>query len=136
MEGPTRRMTQGLSRAGFDIDLKDGQCGEGELAKILRLVGPQIEVKSDYKAAHTGNVFVEYQQPSGDSGIKATTAHWWAFRIVGAGVILIIETERLKDLCRKAWREGRRVRGGDMNRYHGILVPVSWLMSVPKQAAA
>lgn len=127
-------MTSGPSRRGFDIDLREGEVHEGELARILALVGPRIEVKTDHKAAHTGNVFVEYAQPTGRSGIAATTAEWWAFNIVGQ-CIVIVATERLRALARRAWHENRKTRGGDYNRYHGVLVPVEWLTRPFKVAA-
>lgn len=107
---------------------------EGSLAAILCAGGHRIELKTDHKAARTGNVFVEYQQPTGKSGIAKTEAEWWAFHLVGLGYC-IVPTERLRALARQAYREGRKAHGGDYNRYLGVLIPVEWLVRPFKRAA-
>lgn len=119
-------MTEGRSGAGFDIDLRNGQAREDALVYVfLRAL---VEVKSDRKARETGNVFVEYRQPSGLSGIATTTAQWWAFEI-DDDVWILVPTEKLRALARVAWRDPRRrKKGGDFNNYDGVLVPVAWLV--------
>lgn len=92
-------MTEGRSGAGFDIDLRNGQAREDALVYVfLRAL---VEVKSDRKARETGNVFVEYRQPSGLSGIATTTAQWWAFEI-DDDVWILVPTEKLRALDRKS----------------------------------
>jgi hypothetical protein len=46
----------------FSYDLLLGQMGEGLLADILKLNGDKVEVKTDYKATRTGNLFIEYEK--------------------------------------------------------------------------
>jgi hypothetical protein len=126
-------MADGLARSGFDIDLRDGQQYEAELADLLlALGGDKIEVKADALAYRTGNLFIEFRQPSGPSGLAVTTAHWWAFFIISPyptrTVIVLVKTERLKQLCREEWREGNFVAGGDNNNYTGVLLPLSRLI--------
>jgi hypothetical protein len=84
-------------------------------------------VKSDRQAARTGNVFVEYRQPPGRSGIAVSTADWRAIEVGGLAWVLV-ERARLLALARRAYREGRRVKGGDYDRTEGVLVPVEWLV--------
>lgn len=119
-------MSKGLSRSGFDIDLREGEAREAALAKALSKVGYLIEHKSDHKARATGNVFIEYRQKGRPSGIQVTTADFWAIEF-DTNAWVILETSRLKWLAREAWKAGRRVVGGDNDQYEGVLVPVAQL---------
>lgn len=117
-------MTKGLSRAGFDIDLRDGVAREDVLAHVLGKV--TIEHKRDYKCQQTGNLFVEYRQHGRPSGISISTAEYWAFEYAET-CWLIVPRERLKALVILAHKQGRKARGGDFNEYQGVLLPIEWL---------
>lgn len=121
-------MTEGLSGAGFDIDLRKGKAREGSLAAILRDAGPRIELKSDKICRRTGNLFIEYEQPTGASGIATTDADLWCFEF-DDNCWLILPVERLRELARRAYKEGRITKGGDGNKYHGVLLPIVWLVN-------
>lgn len=111
--------------SNFEHDLKLGQKGENLLANILLKKGDLIEVKTDFQAQETGNVFVEYKSRNKLSGISTTKAHYWAF-IVSNEQIVIIEIKKLKKLCKI---EGlKRIKGGDENTSEGILLPVDTLI--------
>lgn len=118
-------MTTGLARAGFDIDLRDGEAREDALVHVF--LKARVEHKADFKAVDTGNVFIEYRQKGVPSGISVTEAEWWALELVGLGWFLVA-TERLKELAARAYREGLVKRGGDHNNYEGVLLPVEWLV--------
>ena len=122
-------MSDGLSREGFDIDLRFGQQAEGECMRLLLLrAGIEfIEVKADEKARSTGNVFIEYRQRGRPSGIAVTTAQLYAIRISPLHWVWL-PTERLKGLARLAYKQRRLACGGDYNRYEGVLVPLEWLV--------
>jgi hypothetical protein len=121
-------MTEGNTRAGFDLDLRKFQMNEAALGMVLMSRGTNtIEHKRDCGTIRTGNLFVEYRQPSGPSGIAATTADSWAFEY-DDNSWLIIPRERLMRLCRIAYKQGRTAHGGDGNRYHGVLLPIRWLI--------
>lgn len=121
-------MSETLTRAGFDLDLRQMQAHEASLAMVLMARGTvTIEHKRDFGTVRTGNLFVEYAQTSGPSGIATTEAHTWAFEY-DEGHWLLVPTTRLRQLCRVAYREKRRARGGDYNRQHGVLLPVRWLV--------
>jgi hypothetical protein len=111
----------------FDKSLEYGQLREDALARIL--FSTRVEVKSDKRAATTGNVFIEYQQGFGQqrlSGIATTKADVWAIEVPGICWVLI-ETERLKALARRARDDGRKTFGGD-NHNKGALVPLEWIV--------
>lgn len=105
----------------FAYDLKLGQDEEVWLAELLR--GKTVEVKRDYKAAQTGNLFVEYRSRGKASGLATTRADFWAFILDGQRVI-IVPTEHLKKVAQRAYNAGRTIRGGDSNTSEGVLVKV------------
>lgn len=118
----------------WDLDLKLGEAGEALVEKILS-GGKKIEVKRDHIAATSGNLAIEYECNRKPSGIAVTEAEWWA--IVGSGeaddkVVVLIETERLKGLCRHYFQLGRTTTGGDGNRSKMILVPVCEILQTAK----
>jgi len=108
----------------FSHDLEVGQIGEHALGQILE--GTDIEVKTDLRAHRTGNVFVEYQSRGKPSGIAKTNAQWWAF-IISDTQIILIETEKLKEVCRELYNLSSVV-GGDNDTSSGVLVPISRLV--------
>lgn len=105
----------------FSYDLLLGQRGEGLLADILKLNGDKIEVKTDYKATRTGNLFIEYESKGKVSGLATSKADYWAF-IISNEQIIIVETNKLKTLCRN--NNLSRVNGGDSNTSKGVLLPL------------
>jgi hypothetical protein len=109
----------------FKYDLKIGQIGEKHLGKILN--DSKIEVKTDYIAGHTGNIFIEYASRGKDSGISITQANWYAF-IISNYKIILIETKELKNLCRKWLGTSRDIKGGDNNTSQGILLKLNELL--------
>lgn len=136
-------MTAGQSRRGFDLDLRDGQMKEGELGRILALGGSHIEVKTDYKASQTGNVFVEYEQagpPSfvaRPSGVAITVAEWWVTVLMdqeAVQCVLVNPTEYIKKVGRIALGKGLTSKGGDNDLYRGVLVPLGWLLRPVRNA--
>lgn len=121
-------MTEHLTRAGFDIDLRQFQQREAALAMVLMSRGTNtIEHKRDCITVRTGDLFVEYHQPSGPSGLAATTADQWAFEY-DDNCWLLVPTARLKTICRVAYQQGRVTSGGDRNGFAGVLLPIRWLI--------
>lgn len=109
----------------FAFDLRMGQDEEIWLADLLR--GKTIEVKRDYLAGKTGNVFVEFTSRGKRSGLATTRADFWAFILDGERVV-IVPTQYLQQLARQAYKQGRTVRGGDNNTSEGVLVKVKELV--------
>ena len=107
----------------FKYDLKIGQVKEKELGDIFK--NKTIEVKYDLKALKTGNVYVEYSSRFKPSGIATTTANYYCFCF--GDTYHIIETEILKNRCRKYFKTDRDKNGGDNNSSKGILLPLEEL---------
>ena len=103
----------------FKYDLKVGQVGEKYLGNILE--NKTIEVKTDYKASETGNIFIEYFSRGKPSGLAISKSDWYAF-IISNDNIILIKTDKLKDICRKYFWSDRDVKGGDNNTSQGILL--------------
>lgn len=109
----------------FAFDLQMGQDEEIWLADLLR--GKTVEVKRDYIASRTGNLFVEFSSRGKASGLATTRADFWAFILDGERVV-IVPTQFLQQVARLAYREGRTVRGGDNNTSEGVLVRLEELV--------
>jgi len=107
----------------FKHDLKLGQKGENLLAKIIQSKGPTIEVKTDFQAIKTGNLFVEYESRGKKSGIANSQAVWYSF-VLSNNIVLTISTEKLKNICREYHQTKRDILGGDNNTSKGILLPI------------
>lgn len=108
----------------FKFDLELGVLGEKQLADILQ--NKKIEVKTDFKATETRNVFIEYESRGKKSGIASSEAEYYAFVI--DKTIVIKETSELKSICRKYIGSKRDVLGGDSNTSKGILLPITDLL--------
>ena len=109
----------------FSHDLKIGQLGEKLLGAVLD--HKKIEVKTDFQALKTGNVFIEYQSRGKKSGIATTQAEWYCFILSNVQIILI-STDNLKAISREFLNTDRDIRGGDSNTSRGLLVPIDKLL--------
>ena len=106
----------------FDVCLKEGQVQEKKLAEIFET--KKIEVKFDKKVSKTGNIVVEIESWSRPSGIVTTEADYWAFILAETGMVILIETEKLREKIKgKSY-----VRGGDANSSKLIIISVSELI--------
>jgi len=104
----------------FRFDLQVGQTYENQLAELLQ---KKIEVKRDFRAMETGNIFVEYESRGKASGIATSQAEWWCYWLSEKHFVMI-EKNELKILCRKYLGTKRDVKGGDSNTSKGILLPI------------
>lgn len=109
----------------FRYDLKVGQLEEKWLADLLQ--SKTLEVKRDFKASQTGRVFVEFFCRGKPSGIATTEADHWAF-ILNDGIVIILPTERLKELVEEAQEKGKTISGGDSNVSQGALIKIERLV--------
>lgn len=104
----------------FKFDLQVGQTYENQLAELLQ---KKIEVKRDFRAIETGNIFVEYESRNKPSGLATSEAYYWVYWLSEKHFITI-EKNELKILCRKYLGTKRDVLGGDNNTSKGILLPI------------
>jgi len=107
----------------FKFDLIVGQIKEKELGEIF--TNKTIEVKYDLQALNTNNVYVEYQSRGKLSGISTTKSDYYCFAF--GNTFHLIETNILKQKCRKYLNTNRDKKGGDNNTSKGILLPINEL---------
>lgn len=113
----------GHKERNFDIDLQIGESGENKLYDLL--AGSKLEVKHDLMAYSTGNIAIEYESRGKLSGLSTTQATYWAFVLAEIETIVVIETNRLKELTKKHWN--KRIVGGDTNSSKMVLIPLTEL---------
>ena len=109
----------------FRHDLEVGQLSEKWLAQLLE--NSTIEVKRDFLAAQTGNLFIEYESRGKPSGIATSLADYWAF-VLDDDRVIILPRSVLKAIAREAFAAGRLATGGDSNTSRGVLVRVRELV--------
>lgn len=102
----------------FEYDLKVGQVKERELADILE--NKTVEVKKCTDAF--SSIFIEYESRGKPSGISTSKADYYC--IVLKKSFVIIETEKLKKLCKPYFNTKRQILGGDNNTSKGIKLPI------------
>lgn len=109
----------------FRYDLEVGVKYEHALADVF--AGKRVEVKRDFLATKTGNIFIEYFSRGKKSGISVSQADYYCFWLSDSHCVLIT-TEMLKSKCRVYLGSERDVLGGDSNTSKGILLPLSDLI--------
>lgn len=89
-----------MSLSDWDLDLRDGQAGEGMVANLLSL--ETIEVKTDRRWVETGNIYIETEcwynksQTWEPSGIRVSKASHWAYVLENS--VIIVPTEMLREM--------------------------------------
>ena len=106
-----------MAQSKWDIDLTAGLFAEKLVIDILGDARGTLEVKRDFKVSDTGNIAIEYRYRNKPSGIAATKATWWALVLdgprYGHEIIVLIRTERLKQIARSFYKANRITHGGD-----------------------
>ena len=115
----------------FDFDVRRGKVGEQFVGTILEsLTNASVEVKTDYGANKTGNLYIEYEQEGRDgrwrpSGIATTQAEFWAFAFSNGAIF--VKTSALKEMCRTLHKQGAigfRPGNDSSNASRGIKLPM------------
>jgi hypothetical protein len=115
----------------FDLQLDAALIRERALGDIFAGAKiEKIELKSEtWQWEQTGNICIEFSQNDKPSGIAVTDADMWVHELRRDDktlVYLMFPIERLKELAREAYRQGRhRNRGGDGGRFGNILIRLS-----------
>lgn len=111
-----------LRQLGFKVDrAPDDVAGAHDLA----IVGT-IEVKTDTRAEHTGNIAVEVSHHGKPSGIATSRASAWCF-VVGATACML-PTETLRQIVKT--RYFKRVAAGEHAEV--LLVPIGTIRAVSR----
>lgn len=112
----------------FKKDLKTGLEGE----KLLRLIAEAYvargeratEVKNDRLVSESGNLYIERKSRGKASGIDDSDSPYWAIVFNGdkfkRDVIVIIKTERLREICQRSGFGD--VPGGNSDTSRGYLI--------------
>ncbi len=116
----------------FRYDLKQGMWYEKQLAMILG--NKKIEVKTDFQAYRTGNVFIEYASRGKPSGIATTQSEWYALILVNKDEeverIILMETTKLRGIVLRNLHTRGYKKGGDNDTSRGVLVKVTELVQL------
>lgn len=109
----------------FRYDLEIGREGERIVHEIF--ANKKLEVKRDSWIGRTGNIAIEFKSRNKPSGIVTTEADYWVFifsKEYQDKVILIVETQRLKDVAREYAIKGSIKEMGDNNTSMAVLIPI------------
>jgi hypothetical protein len=112
----------------FDIDFQRGLVGEKLVGTFLEsLSGSLIEVKTDYRAHETGNVYVEgwQQNLEGEwykSGINATHADWFVYAGPQGRGFIAMRTEDLMELAKASPRAEITTHNANTRQTRGRIV--------------
>lgn len=115
----------------YDIQLSEGLVNERRLADVFANKTFErsltIELKSEsWQWERTGNIAVEFSSYGRPSGIAVTEADFWVHELKRDGdtlVYLMFPIERLKMICRDAFKAGKySVNGGDNDAQSNILL--------------
>ena len=133
-EGVTAGGVKFNSTNKWDLQLSEALIDQRRLADIFENMEiRKIELKSEsYLWEKTGNICIEYRGKDNPSGIAITEADCWVHELKRDGktlCYLMFPMERLKELARRAYKEGRyHEGGGDRGDYDNILIPLKWII--------
>lgn len=118
----------------FDLQLSEALRNERRLGEIFSAAKiEKIELKSEtWLWKRTGNICIEYRKNGQPSGICVTEADYWVHELRREDntlCYLMFPIERLKDLVRDAYANGRyHEGGGDGGRFCNVLIPLSEIL--------
>lgn len=113
--------------SNFNYDLDFGERTEDWINDLFR-DGKKIEVKTDRMAHITGNIYVEVYSRGKPSGISTTKANYWVFKIEEKDYAIIVNVEKLRDICRVMVQINGFTYGGDNDTSKGILIPINLII--------
>lgn len=125
------RISQGY-QPKFDIDLQFGQEAETWVKDIFDGNVGTIEVKRDARFAQTSNIYIEFECKGNPSGIQTTTADFWVFVLQNTVGMIMVRTDRLKQLTREyGAKNPHSVKQCTVGSHptRGVAVSLAWLMS-------
>jgi len=109
----------------FRYDLEIGKEGERMVGELFK--NKKLEVKRDSWVGRTGNIAIEFKSRNKPSGILTTEADYWVFvfsKEYQDKVMLIVETNRLKEVTRQYAIKGSIKEMGDDNTSMAVLIPI------------
>lgn len=112
--------------SSFYYDLELGESSETWLNELFS-DGKKIEVKTDFMADKTKNIFIEIYSRGKKSGLSTTQAEYWIIKMTNVSVI--ISTKTLKEIVRHCFNINGYKKGGDNDTSLGVLVPINLLFN-------
>lgn len=112
-------------------DLEIGRIAKKKLADILE--NKTFEIKYDLLASKTGNIAIEYECRNKASGISITESDYYCYIIANTkcdDIYILIETNKLKELCRKYYLMNKIKKLGDSNLSKAVIIPLKDLFSI------
>jgi hypothetical protein len=109
----------------FRYDLEVGKEGERIVGELFK--NKKLEVKRDSWVGRTGNIAIEFKSRNKPSGILTTEADYWVFvfsKEYQDKVMLIVETNRLKEVTRQYAIKGSIKEMGDDDTSMAVLIPI------------
>lgn len=107
----------------FDVALAFGEGRETALKDALE--DKNIEVKS--QTTSRSHVFIEWECRGKPSGLAVTKADFWAIEVY-PDTWVVLPTDDLKVITRKAYEHFGRREGGDDMAAIGTIIPITWLV--------
>jgi hypothetical protein len=110
----------------FTYDLTIGEEAETWISEIFN--GKiKAEVKTDFIAYKTGNIYIEVFSRGKPSGISTSTAQYWIFKLDKIEITLIVGIDKLKAIVKKYHKLNGYKLGGDNDTSKGVLIPIKSL---------
>lgn len=114
----------------FRYDLEIGKEGERIIDSIFK--DKLVEVKRDSWIYRSGNIAIEFISRGKPSGIATTQADYWIIifsKEYKDKVMLVLETKRLKEVCRIYYKKGNIKKMGDLDSSTAVLIPLKEISS-------
>lgn len=121
-DGGELRAADLLRPFGFEVLQAVGDERGYDLLALAR-----VEVKTDLRAAETGNFAAEVSHGGRPSGLSTSTAMWWV--VLAGGLALLAPVRVLRAMVAEG--NYRRVRAGDGNKAECVLFPLVDLLAAP-----
>ena len=109
--------------SNFKYDLAVGQIAEKALAEIFE--NKKVEVKTDFKAKTTGNLFIEFKSRGKDSGITTTQADYCALKLKICSCLL---KQKSSDFSLKTLKVQTPKDAEEIPTSIGVLLPLNTLI--------
>lgn len=107
-----------------------GQCKGFDFRLIFTEMSELYEVKTDFRAAKTGNLFFELMCAGKLSGLSSTTSDKWAILIPHLQHIMVFKPKWMLEELQKC-SSARLLKGGDRMAVQGYVVAIDVVKEFP-----
>jgi hypothetical protein len=125
---PNRPFSNYDIKKNFSRDMKRGNEQQKLVMDIFE--GESFEIKSDFMAHRTGNIAIEIQCRGKDSGIRTTKSDHWVYKITKPDIVIILNTNRLREFVEKNLDNYKVIMGGDDRSSKMMLIPIREILNM------